>query len=190
MKTSDEIRQRIRGLLVQELDRRVALAHERLPQLCKHNIRHTLDTRKEADGEPNEFYNRVTSARHLPVTQSLGLCGLNADNPEEWGGTICEDPIDAKRCPLFVPKRSKDALLTEFQEQLATQGWLEEHMPEVAALLWALDDTETTFVKVPWWKALWHQWVLRIRIEPVVEVRDPSQLLLLEAPPADESVRS
>lgn len=190
MKTPDEIRQRIRGMLVQELDRRVALAQRRLPHLCTFNIRHALDTRKVANGEDNELYNRVTSARHLPVSQALGTCGYGLENPEEWSGTICEDPIDAQRCPLFVPKSSKDALLTEFQEQLATQGWLEEHMPEVAALLWALDDTETTFVKVPWWKALWHQWVLRIRIEPVVEVRDPSQLLLLEAPPADESVRS
>lgn len=180
MKTPDEIRQRIKGLLIQELDRRVTLAHRRLPQLCTYNIRHTLDLRKMVEGEENEFFNRITSKRHLPVSQTMGLCGYGQENPEEWNGTICEDPIDAQRCPLFVPKKSQDEILTEFKTQLAEEGWIEEHMPEVAALLWALDDADTNFVKVPWWKALWHRWVLRIRIEPVIKIQDPS--LLLEAP--------
>jgi hypothetical protein len=191
MKTPDEIRQRIRGLLAQELDRRWATATRRLPQLCTFNIRHALDLRKMVEGEENEFFNRITSKRHLPVTQSIGLCGYGQENPEEWQGTICEDPIDAQRCPLFVPKKSQDEILVEFQEQLAEEGWLEEHMPEVSALLWALEDADTNFVKVPWWKVIWHRWFLRVRIEPVVNVPDPSRLL--EAPketPKDESVSS
>lgn len=189
MKTPDEIRQRIKGLITQELDRRCATASRRLPQLCTHNIRHTLDLRKMVDGEENEFFNRMTSKRHLPVTQTMGLCGYGKENPEEWNGTICEDPIDAQRCPLFDPKKGQPEILAEFKEQLAQEGWLEEHMPEVAALLWALDDADTNFVRIPWWKTLWHRWFLKIRIEPVVKVADPS--LLLEAPketPKDESV--
>lgn len=188
MKTDTEIRERVRGLLVQELDRRVDEAHRRLPRRCTFNHRQVLDTRKAVDGEPNENFNRLASLRHLPMVPTIGLCMYGAEDPEQWNGAICEDPIDAQKCPLFVPRQTKKQLLEEFQEQLATEGWVQENMPDVAVLLWALDAAEATWVRLPWWTYLWYRFILRIQIEPVCNVPDSSQLLkdLLGAPDSNQ----
>lgn len=195
MRSVDEIRERIRGVLTRELDQRVAQAQKRLPHRCVHNHRHTLDTRKAAEGEDNEFYNRITTRRALPVVNTIGLCMLDSDDPESWSGTICEDPIDAQKCPVFEAKQSKEEILLQFQKELAKDGWVEAEFPEVAALLWAIEYEGADVIQVPWWKALWHRWVLRIRVEPVVAVRDVSHLLAPKEEPkaeekSDESVGS
>lgn len=176
MKSEAAIKARLRALLVKELDRRVEEASKRLPRRCTHNHRQPLDARKTVDGEPNPNYNRITNGHGLPVLQTIGLCMLNADDPDnpEWNLTICEEPIDAQRCPFFEAKQDKATLLTEFWEQLETPGWVEEHMPGVAVLAWALDQATTP--KLPWWKLMWF-FLLRIRIEPVREVKNLDALL-------------
>lgn len=167
MKSASDIEDRVRYLLISELDRRVQLASKRLPEACTHNYRHPVDVRKKIDDVPNENYNRIA----LPVIQqSIGLCTLGSENPEDWNGTICEDPIDAQRCPYFNSKVSKEDVSREFQANVNDLPWLQVHLPEVYGLLWVIGDS----VKLPLWKRILF-WFLRIRVEPLREV--PERLL-------------
>jgi hypothetical protein len=176
MKPENEVQDRIRFLLTQELDRRVSDACARLPHKCKHNHRQPLDVRKQVAGEPNTNYNRTTvddtSPRRLPM---IGLCMLGAEDPTQWGGTICEDPIDAQRCPYFDPTDTKASVQEQFQSQIQDLVWLEASLPQVYGLLWALDSGKVP--ALPWWKLLWFR-LLRVRPDPI---RTPS----LPPPPSE-----
>lgn len=162
MRPVSDIQGRLRYLLSEELDRRVQLASQRLPGHCVHNLRHPVDVRKTIDGQPNENYNRIA----LPVIQqSLGLCTLGMEDPQEWNGTICEDPIDAQRCPYFNSKISKGTVQEDFEAQTQDPEWLKDNLPEIHGLVWVLSEP----VRIPWWKSLLF-WFLRIRVEPLREV--------------------
>lgn len=173
MKTNAEVQDRVRSLLIQELDRRVAEAHLRLPHRCIHNHQQELDPRKNDLGETNPSYNRI-DRRYLPVVSKMGLCMLGAENPEDWPGNICEDPIDAQRCPYFTPTESKEQIYETFQNDLRDPEWVSAHLPEVYGLLWVLGE-ELANYHVPWWKRILYAF-LRIRLEPVRTV-DPLLLL-------------
>lgn len=164
MRTNDEIQNKIQTLLHKELNRRVQEATQRLPHRCTHNHRQSLDARREVTGEPNEGFNRVNRTR-LPTVPTLGLCMLGANTPEKWRGDICDDPIDAQRCPYFNPTLSKGAILTEFRQQVEDEEWLKAKLPDVHALLWVLDTSAPNY-HLPWWKRLWFRF-LRLRTEPV-----------------------
>lgn len=155
MKDRSQIENRIRRLVQEGLDRRLKEADVILPHKCRHNHRQPLDHRKTIDGEPNPHYNRI-AVGEAPVAQTIGLCMLNAKDPSEWNGTICEDPIDAKRCPYFDPKEPKEAVYQEYVSNLEDEDWRREHMPEVASLLWVLgtglallDDYPKVSVPIP-----------------------------------------
>lgn len=135
MKSPTDIRARISRLLVRELRRRLAEAEERLPTRCHFNYRHPLDPRKMVDGEPNPKYNQI-----LPTNQTIGLCMYGAEKPDEWPGNICEDPVDAQRCPYFQAKRTKQEVWVELRGQLQEPLWAEKNLPEVAALAWTLNE--------------------------------------------------
>ena len=175
MRDAAEIEERVRFLLIEELNARVQLAEQRLPHLCVHNYRHPLDTRKRVGGDTNENYNRVTSASNgLPVMQTMGLCMLGAESVDDWPGTICEEPIDAQRCPYFTPKVDKKKLWAEFIAQIKQPEWLRLNMPEVYGLLWAIN--KMSVPDIPWWKRIWYK-ILRIRVEPLRQPEDPEKLL-------------
>jgi len=184
MKTKTEIEDRIRFLLAKELERRVMKATERLPHRCIYNLRQPLDTRRRVEDEPNPYYNRITlgigpDGVPLPVHQTIGLC-MFKDNAESEGQpllTICEDPIDAQRCPVFSPRVTKETLWKEFSEQIQNSVWIHENLPDVSALYWALDTGRT--VKAPWWLRILYRF-LRIRPEPLRGKTDLMKLL----PPA------
>ena len=159
-----EVQDRIRHLLTVELDRCVAKATARLPHQCIHNHRQPLDVRKVVEGEANPDYNRVERPGHLPV---IGLCMLGAEDPTQWNGTICEDPIDAQRCPYYTdPTSTHEVVEATFHAQLQDLRWVEANLPEVYGLLWALGSE--TMPKLPWWKAIWFRF-LRIRPDALVK---------------------
>jgi len=174
MKKEGVIENRVRGLLVTELERRVEEGSKRLPHLCHHNQRQPLDTRKTVEGEPNSTFNRVSSpnGKKLPT---IGLCMLGAEDPEQWQGTICEDPLDAQRCPYFNPIIDKKMVWEEFAEQLGTPEWVSEHMPELEALCWVLGDDIDPVKRLPWWKRMWFR-IIRVNVEPLT-VSDVTALL-------------
>ena len=122
---------------------RVEATQERLPVCCVYNYRHTLDSRKMVHGQENTEYNRITRGDNrtgLPVLQTMGLCMYGSDDPEKWPGTICEDPVDAKRCPpqAFTPKVTPEQVKQEFEAQIKDLVWVKKNLPEVNALLWVL----------------------------------------------------
>jgi hypothetical protein len=96
---------------------------------------------------------------------------LGAEDPTQWNGTICEDPIDAQRCPYYTdPTSTREVVEGSFHLQLQDLRWVEANLPEVYGLLWALGSE--TMPKLPWWKALWFRF-LRIRPDALVKVPAP-----------------
>jgi len=173
MRTEAEIKSRVREIVSREFDRRIREASERLPHRCSHNYSHPLDTRRQLEGGPNKGYNRITLEDGSAVPQRIGLCILGSESPESWGGTICEEPIDAKKCPLFHPAKSPETVLFELEEDLRNPAWIEANLPEMHALVWVLVEME---LRVPWWKRLLFR--LRvIKLEPVIPPIDPTKLL-------------
>lgn len=170
MKPQSKIVGRARSLVETELFRRLQEAGQRLPRKCVHNHRHSLDSRPTVDGDPNPTYNRVNAEGG----HTIGLCMLGADNPEEWSGTVCEDPIDAQRCPYFTPLQDKATVLREFASQLADSVWVSENMPLLWELLWILDMVRPP--QLSWWARLKVVFT-RIRVEPAKIVVDPVLLL-------------
>lgn len=181
MRQPEEILSRVRGMLCVELDRRLEEASKRLPHLCQHNHRQPLDERPTVDGDRNSNYNRIA----LPMVPTIGLCMLGAESPDDWGGTICEEPLDAQRCPVFESARSKQEVLADFRRQVSDADWLSDNMPEVSGLLWAAGATAAP--KLPLWKRFF-VWFTRIRIEPVYPVVDLTPLL--PSVPTNETIRS
>ena len=147
MKNQLEIEDRLRTIFAEELDRRVQLAHKRLPQFCTHYHPQPLDTRPNIYGEPNDRHNCVYVG--API---IGLCMYGAENPETWHGTICEDALDAQRCQLFTPCKTVQDIWFNFCTQTSDEAWMREHMPEAYALQWVLSETKND---IPWWKRLW-----------------------------------
>jgi hypothetical protein len=142
MREVTQVEQRIRDLLTEAFEERArALVETKLPHLCTYNHRQPLDLRRRVNGDANPGYNRITrdsDLEALAVAQTLGLCMYGAENPEQWPGNICEEPIDAQRCPLFVAKTTREALRKQFEEQIRDSEWVRVNMPEVHSLLWVL----------------------------------------------------
>lgn len=132
MKSVQEIESCIAQALREELERRTHPSP--LPHLCRHNHRQPLDTRKTILGEPNPAYNKVS----LPVVGTIGLCMLGSERPDQWKGDICEDPIDAQRCPYYEYKLSREEVHQQFRSDLGNVSWMQAHLPGVHALLWVL----------------------------------------------------
>lgn len=174
MRTPNEVEDRIRALLVEELDRRMADASQRLPVKCTHNHRQSLDNRRKVEGDFNPTFNRISTHQGLPVVQTIGLCMLNADRPEDWQGTICEDPIDAQRCPYFDPKISKDDVWDGFVHDLSDADWVQLNLPQVHELRWVI--AEEKDVQLPWWKKILFRFA-RIRIPNALPPFEPAKLL-------------
>jgi hypothetical protein len=176
MRSDEEIRERIDVLLKEELDRRVEASTRRLPHRCVHNHRQPLDPRRQVGGESNPGFNRL-DRRHLPVVQDVGLCMYGSDDPEEWSGDICDEPLDAQRCPVFETTETPLLAAQIFVAQVQEPGWLEAEMPNVAHLVWALGDgAALPEARIPWWR----RWWLRFfppPLEPKLPPFDPSKLL-------------
>ncbi len=164
MKTVQEVQARLRALLVMELSLRLEEAQRRLPTSCVYNHRQVLDVRREVQGEPNAGFNRI-DRQGLPVLNEVGLCMFGAESLTEWPGNICDEVVDAQRCPMFQSVHTKEKVFSEFKAQLQDADWLKSNLPEVASLLWVLGDTLANH-HLPWWLRLWY-WVLRFRVEPV-----------------------
>lgn len=183
MKSSEEILALAREQVYQELEERLMEASQRLPHRCRFNHRQPLDVRRTTEGERNPSFNTIAYAHG----QTIGLCMLGAKKvdgqwvvPEsdqeeaKWEGTICEDPIDAQRCPYFDPEQDKAAVLARFSEDLHNPDWVVENMPELATLLWVLDEQAPP--KLTWLQRLL-VFLRIVRVEPLQPKVDPAQLL-------------
>jgi hypothetical protein len=170
LKDETEITGRIREHVAFELERRLGEANKRLPTRCIHNHRQPLDTRSVVEGEPNQDYNTVSR----DGSRTIGLCMLGSEDAESWAGNICEDPIDAQRCPYFEAAKDKAAIMAEYEADLSNIEWVNANMPELAALLWVLDANAAPRYSA-WRRFRYHFW--KIQLEPVRPTVDPVSLL-------------
>lgn len=143
MKDQTQIEERLRRLVLEALGAHMARFDVKLPTKCRHNHRQPLDHRKTVYGDSNPSYNRITSAKDvsgkgLPVAQTIGLCMYGAENPDDWRGDICEDPIDAQRCNIYNPLVSKKVLYDAFVKGVRSEEWLGTHYPGILSLVWVL----------------------------------------------------
>lgn len=191
MRARVEIESQVRTLLVAELRRR--LNREKLPHLCTHNYRHPLDHRRAVYGETNDTYNRISAGSEggisLPVVQSIGLCMFGSESAETWPGNICEEPLDAQRCPLFQYRVTRAEVYAAFVSDLANPSWVETSLPAVSALLWVLGSTLA--VRTSRFARLW-AWASRIfSLSTPKKSADVSVYLpTLDAFPDDNSPRT
>lgn len=165
MKTRRQIQNRVTEIISQEWSFRLAKAESRIPCNCRYNHRQPLDVRKKIEGTPNPNYNRITQSkrRTLHVDQTLGLCMRGSESVESWSGDICEDPIDAQRCSIFIPIESKDSVAVSLKRDLGDPDWISENIPELYTLLWVLDVLKP--LTIPWWLRLLY-WFKRFKQEP------------------------
>jgi hypothetical protein len=172
MRSESEVRERLQELITGELNQRLDLLGKRLPSLCTHNYLHTLDLRKKVGVEatPNPRFNTITEGENS--NQHIGLCLLGSDDPETWSGTICEDPVDAKRCPYFSSSHTKASILASLEKDLADEDWLDAHLPEARALMWILGGYD---FKISWWKRL----LISLKIVKLEPVAPPYELPIL-----------
>jgi len=168
MKSKAEILDHYNSLISDIASARVKAAEARLPRFCKYHLEHSLDVRKQVGGEPNPRYNFIITSR------TLGLCVKGSEDPETWNGDICEDDVDAQRCPYFELKVTKEQLLTQVNKELSDLDWLKQNQPDVYALAWVLEETP----KLSWWQRLWLKLrPLRVRralpVVPLLPSGDP-----------------
>jgi hypothetical protein len=142
VKTENEIRKLAEDLLRRDLSDRLAQSSRVLPCNCKYNHKHPLDTRKKVLGCGNSKYNTMDD-----LTRTIGLCMYGAEDPETWPGTICEDDVDAQRCPTFSPLKPSQEVTQEFKSLVQDLDWLEVNIPKVWALYWTIE--QRTPISIP-----------------------------------------
>lgn len=143
MKPLEEVRNRAKSLVLEELNRRMVETQSKLPCNCIYNHQQPIDLRKKVRNEPNPNYNTISA-----TGPKIGLCMYGASDIQSWPGNICDEPSDAKGCPLYTSKHSKESVLRAFHEDLENRTWVESNMPILGALLWVLDEG----YELPWWK--------------------------------------
>lgn len=125
MRSEGQVRQQLKQVAFRHLQKRLRDNFRQRPDTCLHNGAVLLD---EAAGT------------------TVGLCGVLAAD-----GSPRHVPCDARiagclemarGCPLWEPIQSKDAIKAEFTAvlQSADRGLIASQYPDIAALLWVLDN--------------------------------------------------
>lgn len=126
MRTSKEIKRKIKDLRYRYLQKKYKKLLACKPENCKFNFRQPLK------GE----------------NTTIGLCipdTLKEKNEVEWQGTICDEPEDAKKCSRFVCKFSKKRIAKDIDKDLADEEICREHYKDIYFLKWVLDERKTLF---------------------------------------------
>ncbi len=71
------------------------------------------------------------------------VCLLDSDKPKLWEGTICDQSVPPN-CPFFKAEKTKEDIEQEIEELLNSgdMGKIASLYPDIAALLWVLDERE------------------------------------------------
>jgi len=124
MRSEDEIKQKYKQLLGRNLEKTLQKKLGRKPHNCTHN--HVQSTLVNKD-------NRIE-------VEHTGLCMLNGDNPSLWEGRICETSADARFCPYFTQKNSKQDVYNEFMEKIKDPEVLQHEYRDLYTLHWVLGE--------------------------------------------------
>ena len=125
MRSEGQIRYQLKQVTYRHLQRRLRDNFRQRPDTCAHNKALVLD---ESTGT------------------SLGMCGLLSED-----GCPRDIPCDARlpggserarECPLWEPLQTKEQIKADFKELLQNpdRGVIAAQYPDIAALLWVLDD--------------------------------------------------
>jgi hypothetical protein len=124
MRSEDDIRQKYKQLLGRNLEKALQRKLGRKPHNCVHNhVQSTL----------------VNKENKIEV-EHTGLCMLNKENPALWEGRICETSADARFCPYFTQKHSKQVVYEEFMDRVRDPEVLQHEYRDLYTLHWVLGD--------------------------------------------------
>lgn len=131
MRKRAQVKQQLKQVTFRHLQKRLRDNFKQKPQTCCFNREVLL---KEEDG---------TVVYLCGYTSSQGL-------PRN---IICDDRVPgcvdmARECPLWEPLKTKEMVKNEFNEvvQSGNRGLIASSYPDIAALLWVLDDPEESVV--------------------------------------------
>lgn len=160
MRSANEVKGRLNGLLRQELKARLAASTRRRPCNCRYNFQNPVDLSN-------------------PGGPKMGFCGLGLDlkHPTEtWSGVLCDDDRTAQRCPTFNRVVTVQAVLDTFWEDVKNRN-----LPDsILQLIWVVEDSVD--VKTPWWLLIWYRVVYGVgeKITPSNWVDEVEVLKALE----------
>lgn len=153
MKSEKELKQKLRAVKTSYLVKKYKERLSKKPCNCVHNYRYsTVDVE-----DPGHNYKHLVDWLDDDDQQDdvnateVGLCMLNADNPEEWGGVICDDVKTAEDCPFFQARFSREDIETEFEKELEDDIIVAHNYKDIAALQWMIGE------KVYSWDLKWYQ---------------------------------
>jgi len=135
VKTQREVLERIRQLKFRYLGRILRKELRRRPQNCHFNNQHQI--RKEGED------------------QTVRLCTLGVEDPE-WKVDICDTAKQAATCPAFIPKRPREEIEAEFEENVKDPDWLREHYRDLYTLTWVTNGVEPKYTL---WDRFWLFWI-------------------------------
>ena len=71
------------------------------------------------------------------------VCLLDSDKPKLWEGTICDQSVPPN-CPFFKSEKTKEEIEQEIDDLLQSgdMGKIASVYPDIAALLWVLDESK------------------------------------------------
>ena len=151
MKSEKETEQKLRAVKASYLVKKYKERLSKKPCNCVHNYRYST-----VDADTDHNYRHLVDWPEMEQqddeeSREVGLCMLNADNPEEWGGVICDDEETAQNCPFFQARFSKEDIESEFESELEDDKVVAHNYKDIAALQWMLGE------KVYSWDLKWHQ---------------------------------
>ena len=122
MKTEGQVRHKLQQVTYRHLQRAIRTALSRRPENCVHNRRVKLPV----------------------IEDEIRFCSVRED--EDGDSLACDECYDgieqASRCPAFECANTKDSVKEDFTEFLkgSDVATIAAEYPDIAALLWALDD--------------------------------------------------
>lgn len=124
MKSESEIRQKYTQLVGRNLEKVFQKRLGRKPHNCEHNYVQSSLTNKG---------NRIE-------VEHTGLCMFNSNDPASWEGKICETAADARFCPYFNPRETKQQVYEDFMGKLADPETLQREYRDLHILQWVLEE--------------------------------------------------
>lgn len=130
LRSPGQIRHKLKQVIYRHMQKELREAFKQVPEGCG--------------------YNGSQSLKNLGVVQ---LClYLNEDGKPRK--SLCDSRMwngveQARSCPLWTPKRTKETIKAEFRTLIASgdRGEIAARFPDVAALMWVLEGAD---LEVPW----------------------------------------
>lgn len=154
MKSAGSIRHKISQIRYRHLKKRLETELRQVPGNCAYNAvipQPSIPTGLRHNGTP--IGAPLPTGADSPV--GYGLCMFGAGDLSKWTPTFCDEQVDggvrAKKCKDFCPRRSKEQVKEAFAQELQemTLAEVAYHYPDLAALIWVLDESDLPPLEAP-----------------------------------------